>query len=86
MSYKQQILQILSKVGERGISVRMLSKHVYNMNCTLFSQPDPQAVHRAVQQYLLCNAKSKHPLVERTERWGCYRLSKRGKAYVNRLA
>lgn len=85
LKYKQQILQILSEVGERGISVRMLAKHVYNMNCTLFSQPDPQAVHHSVQQYLLCNSKSKRPLVESTGRRGFYRLNNNGRAYVNRL-
>lgn len=85
MTYKQQILQILLEVGERGISVRKLAKHVYNMNCTLFSQPDAQAVHRAVQQYLFSNSMSKHPLVESTGRWGYYRLNNSGRTYMKQL-
>ena len=58
MTYEQQILHILSEVGERGISVSLLAKHVYNLNCTLFSQPDLQEVKQFVQQYLLKNSKS----------------------------
>ena len=85
MTYEQQILQILLEVGERGISVRKLAKHVYNMNCTLFSQPDVQAVHRSVQQYLFSNSRSKRPLVESTGRWGYYRLNNSGRFYMKQL-
>ena len=63
MIFDQQILHILSEVGERGISVSALTKHVYNMNCTLFSQPDLQEVHQFVQQYLLKNSKSSQSLI-----------------------
>ena len=53
MTYEKQILQILTDVGEQGIGVQQLAKHVYNMNCTLFSQPDLQEIHGYVQQYLV---------------------------------
>ncbi len=78
MTYDKQILQILSAAGEQGISVRFLAKHVYNMNCTLFSAPDITEVHNYVQQYLLRNSKSPRSLIERTERWGWYRLNTSG--------
>lgn len=73
--YDRQILQILSEVGQRGISVRTLSKHVYNMNCTLFEVPDMASLHAYVQQFLLRNSRSASPLVLRTERRGYYRLN-----------
>ena len=73
--YEEQILHILSEVGERGISVSMLAKNIYNMNCTLFSQPDMQELYRAVQQYLLKNSKSSQSLIESTGRRGYYRLN-----------
>ena len=85
MIYEQQILHILSEVGERGISVSMLSKHVYNMNCTLFLQPDLQEVHRAVQQYLLKNSKSPQSLIESTGRRGYYRLNTQNNADARQL-
>ena len=75
MSYDRQILQILSEVGERGISVQLLSKHVYNLNSTLFSTPVLEDIRSYVQQYLLKNSKSAQSLIESTGRRGYYRLN-----------
>lgn len=75
MLYDQQILEILSRVGERGISVAMLAKHVYNLNTTFFFQPDFQSIHQYVQQYLLHNSKSAQSLIESTGKRGYYRLN-----------
>ena len=85
MIYEQQILHILSEVGERGISVSVLSKHVYNLNCTLFSQPDLQEVKQFVQQYLLKNSKSSLSLIESTGRRGYYRLNTQNNADARQL-
>ena len=75
MLYDQQILKILSRVGERGISVSMLAKHVYNLNSTFFFQPDFQYIRQYVQQYLLHNSKSSQSLIESTGKRGYYRLN-----------
>ena len=83
--YEQQVLRILSEVGERGISVALLAKHVYNLNCTLFAQPDLQEVHQSVQQYLLRNSKSPQSLIESTGRRGYYRLNTQGSADARQL-
>ena len=85
MTYEQQILHILSEVGERGISVSLLAKHVYNLNCTLFSQPDLQEVKQFVQQYLLKNSKSSLSLIESTGRRGYYRLNTLNNADARQL-
>jgi hypothetical protein len=85
MIYEQQILHILSEVGERGINVSILAKHVYNLNCTLFSQPDLQEVKQFVQQYLLKNSKSPQSLIESTGRRGYYRLNTRNNADARQL-
>lgn len=85
MTYEQQILHILSEVGERGISVSLLAKHVYNLNCTLFSQPDLQEVKQFVQQYLLKNSKSPLSLIESTGRRGYYRLNTQNNADARQL-
>lgn len=76
MIYDKQILKILTDVGEEGISVQNLAKHVYNENCDFFSaQPDFAEIHSYVQQYLLRNSKSAKSLIERTEKRGHYRLN-----------
>ncbi|SDG56395.1 hypothetical protein SAMN04487901_105152 [Prevotella communis] len=75
----------MSEVGERGISVSLLAKHVYNLNCTLFSQPDLQEVKQFVQQYLLKNSKSSLSLIESTGRRGYYRLNTQNNADARQL-
>lgn len=85
MTYDQQILQILTEVGQRGISVQSLAKHVYNLNCTLFSTPDMGEIHHYVQQYLLRNSKSQSSLIERTDRRGVYRLNTQNSADAQQL-
>ncbi len=75
MTYDKQILQILSEVGDKGISVQMLAKHLYNQNSTLFFTPDLNQIRAYVQQYLLKNSKSSMSLIETTGKRGFYRLN-----------
>jgi len=85
MSYDQQILQILTEAGERGVSVQAIAKHVYNMNCTFFFQPDYEEIRSYVQQYLLRNSKSSQSLIESTGRRGYYRLNTTGSADAQQM-
>ena len=85
MVYDQQILKILTDVGERGIHVGTLAKHVYNLNCTFFFSPDLQEIRQYVQQYLLRNSKSSQSLIESTGRRGYYRLNTQGSADARQL-
>ena len=78
MTYDRQILRILSDVGEQGISVQLLAKHVFNQNVSLFFTPDMDEIRSYVQQYLLKNSKSSASLVESMERRGYYRLNTTG--------
>ena len=85
MALDKQILTILADVGYKGIGVRQLSMHVYNLNCTLFSQPDFFEIYSYVKSYLLRNSKNDSSLIERTERRGYYRLNTRNNADACRL-
>jgi hypothetical protein len=85
LTYDKQILQILTDVGERGISVMSLAKHVYNQNCTFFSTPDFEEIRSYVQQYLLKNSKSQQSLIENTGRRGFYRLNTMNNADAQQL-
>ena len=85
MSYERQILQILAEVGARGISVRALVKHVYNMNCDLFGGPDKDELKQSVRSYIAGQLRRKYPLVDRTGQWGYYRLNSRGNAQARQL-
>jgi len=75
MTYDRQILEILTDVGERGISVQLLSKHVFNINASLFFMPNMEEIRTYVQQYLLKNSKSPSSLIESMDRRGYYRLN-----------
>ena len=85
MTYEQQILNILTEAGERGISVLSIARHVYNLNSTLFHTPDFEEIHTFVQQYLLKNSKSSQSLIEATGRRGYYRLNTEGSADARQL-
>lgn len=85
MTYDQQIQKILTEAGESGVSVQSIARHVYNMNCTFFSQPDYEEIRLYVQQYLLRNSKSSQSLIESTGRRGYYRLNTEGSADARQL-
>lgn len=85
MNYDRQILELLSQVGDSGMSVRIISKHLYNMNCSLFAIPDLEEISRHVRQYLLRNSKSPQSLIEHTGRRGVYRLNTANSAVARQL-
>ena len=85
MTYDQQILSILTDVGNKGISVQLLSKHLYNLNNTLFAPLDIEEIRNYVQQYLLKNSKSSQSLIENAGRRGIYRLNTQNNANARQL-
>ena len=85
MTYDQQILSILTDVGDKGISVQLLSKHLYNLNNTLFVPLDIEEIRNYVQQYLLKNSKSSQSLIENAGRRGIYRLNTQNNANARQL-
>lgn len=85
MTYDKQILQILTEVGEKGISVQLMAKHLYNLNSTLFFTPDYEEIRTYVQQYLLKNSKSPLSLIEATGKRGFYRLNTQNNADARQL-
>ena len=85
MTYDRQILDILMEVGEKGISVQLLAKHVYNSNSTLFFTPDLNDIRNYVQQYLLKNSKSPLSLIEATGKRCFYRLNTQNNSDARQL-
>lgn len=75
MTYDRQILDVLTAVGEKGISVQLLAKHVYNNNLSFFYTPNLEEIRAYIQQYLLKNSKLPSSLIEKMERRGYYRLN-----------
>ena len=78
MTYDKQILQILIEVGEKGISVQQMSKHIFNQNVSLFYTPDFEEIRTYVH-------KSDLSLIESTGQRGCYRLNTQHNADARQL-
>ena len=85
MTYERQILEILTRVGEKGISVKLLAMHVYNLNTSLFASLDMDEVKNYVRNYVIRNTKSANSLLEKADRWGYYRLNTSNNADANTL-
>lgn len=75
----------MTDVGVRGISVRSLVKHVYNMNCTFFAAPELDDVRTYVRRYVVRNSRSADSLLEHADRRGYYRLNTFGNADARQL-
>ena len=73
-TYDEQIITILAKAGERGMSVKKVSMQLYNINCTLFSTPDFNDIHKYVQQFLFRNSRLSQSLFCNEAR-GIYKLN-----------
>ena len=76
---------MLTDAGEGVVSVQAIAKHVYNMNCTFFTQPDYEDIRGYVQQFLLRNSKLSQSLIESTGRRGYYRLNTEGSADARQM-
>lgn len=73
-TYDEQIITILAKAGERGMSVKKISMQIYNINCTLFAAPDFNDVYKYTQQFLIRNSRMSQSLFRKEGR-GIYRLN-----------
>lgn len=83
--YEQQILKILISVGQRGIKVKSLVKHVYNENVSFFATPDYEEISSYVRNYLRRKSRSPQSLIEKTSRRGYYRLNPNSSVAVQQL-
>jgi hypothetical protein len=74
--YDEQILKFLHEAGDKGMTVMVLSKNVFNENTSLFCELSFDEVYRYVRSYIYKNSKSADSLVELAGRRGCYRINK----------
>ena len=67
-------MRILAEVGDRGLHVAKISRHVYNAVNSLFEPHDLNEVHNEVLAFMMKNSKGHDALFERVGR-GVYRLN-----------
>ena len=73
--YDLEILKVLTEAGGAGISVKKISRHVFNACNSFFNPIDFESVHEYVQQYLQRNSKLPTSLIVRAETRGIYKLN-----------
>ena len=87
MKYDRLIIEILMEAGSDGLTVRKVSRHVFNAVNGLFDEADIEAVHKLVRAFLLRHSKGVSPALDRPKH-GSYALNRRtaaGRALLERL-
>ncbi len=75
MRYEKEIVDVLAKAGNNGLSVKKIARHVFNASNSFFEVLDFSEVHQQVQRCLLRNSKKKGSLFIRMKKRGAYRLN-----------
>jgi len=75
MLNEQQIVDLLAKTGNKGLTCKKLAKHLYNANNSLFEAASFDDIYRELQAYLNRKTKERFPYIEKTGEWGYYRLN-----------
>ena len=87
MKYDRLIIEILMEAGSDGLTVRKVSRHVFNAVNGLFDEADIEAVHKLVRAFLQRHSKGASPALDRPKH-GSYALNRRtaaGRALIERL-
>lgn len=74
-NYDNKILKVLAEVGEDGMSVHKVARHVFNATNSFFEPVAFEDVHRYVQQYMLRNSKGTDAILMNVGQRGVYRLN-----------
>jgi len=75
MNCDRDILQVLAEAGDKGLSLKKITMHVYNRVNGLFSTVDLEEVRRDVANYLVRSSRHENSLIERTGERGVYRIN-----------
>lgn len=59
MKYDRLIIEILMEAGSDGLTVRKVSRHVFNAVNGLFDEADIEAVHKLVRAFLQRHSKGR---------------------------
>ena len=87
MKYDRLIIEILMEAGSDGLTVRKVSRHVFNAVNGLFDEADIEAVHKLVRAFLQRHSKGASPALDRPKH-SSYALNRRtaaGRALIERL-
>lgn len=75
MNIENDILSVLREAGDKGLPLRRLAMHVYNMENSFFQPLDREDIYREVGEYLRRTSSLSGSMIERTDTRGWYRLN-----------
>lgn len=76
MNYGREINRVLAEAGDKGLSMKKITMHVYNHVNGLFCSVDFEDVRREVVNYVNRTVRQNNSFIERTGERGVYRLNK----------
>lgn len=62
MKYEHDIINLLVEVGDAGLPLMSIVKHVYNAHNTFFEPIKEQNVYQSVRSYMIKNSSSRFSL------------------------
>lgn len=74
MKYEQNVIDLLLQVGENGLPLQSIVKHVYNTHNSFFEPIKEQNVYQSIRSYLIKNSVSPYSLFVKGDD-GKYRLN-----------
>ena len=75
MNIENDILSVLREAGDKGLPLRRLALHVYNMENSFFQPLDRRKVYSDVAEYLRRTSSLSGSMIVRTDTRGWYRLN-----------
>lgn len=84
MSYEKDIIIVLREAGDSGLTVRKISRHIFNARNSLFQTASEKDIAKSVQRYLAYHNHS-DDTIEKVGH-GRYRLNLKSKKTKNLLA
>ena len=73
--YEQEILNILTSAGDKGLKVDKIARHVFNNCNSFFETHSLKEIRQCVATLLQNNSRTSDGLVEKIQ-WGIYKLNK----------
>lgn len=67
MKYEQDIIDILMQVGDAGLPLQSIVKHIHNARNTLFEPISESSVYQSVRTYIIKNSRNEHSLFVKGE-------------------
>lgn len=72
MNYEKRIIDVLYSSGKEGLSVKAISRYVYNSENSFFAPLDYTAVYKWVSSYLIRSSHKPGSVIKKSSSRGIY--------------